>query len=91
MITTITSTTATTTITTAAVSVQLGGIGVLAILLLIFLLILRDISMVGLIEGKTNNNKSLFFSSFVNASSVFIIPLVYVFSSIILYKLLLIL
>ena len=89
MITT-TAVTTTTTITTTAVGAQMVGVGVFAIIVLIVLLILRDISMVKLESEKANNKKHPFLSSFVKSSNVFIIPLVYVFLSIILYKIILI-
>lgn len=88
MITTVTTTTtaAATTTTSAAVGAQIVGIGIFAILVLIALLILRDISMVELEDRKTSNREHGFLSSFVNSSTAFIVPLCYVFLSIIVYK-----
>ena len=93
MITAVTTTvtTTTTTTTTAAVGANIVGIGIFAIVLLVVLLILRDISMVELENRRANNSEQhSFLSSFVNSSGVFIIPLCYVFLSIIVYKVVLV-
>lgn len=91
-VTTVVTTTTTTTVTTtttavAAMGTQIVGIGIFAIVLLIVFLILRDISMVEL-KNRTdaNNNENSFISSFVNSSVLVIVPLTYVFLSIIIFK-----
>jgi len=76
--------------TTDATGAQILGIGVIAIVSLIALSILRDVSMVELENRKINNNGYTSLSLFVNSSKAFIIPLIYVFLSIILYRIVLV-
>lgn len=89
MITTVT-TTVTTTTTTTIVAEQIVGIGIFAVVALIVILILRDISMVELENRKSKGEEHVFLSSLVNSSRLVIMPLMYVFLSIILYRIILI-
>jgi len=95
MITTVTTTTAittNTTTTTAAVGASIISIGVFAIIGLIVLLIARDILMCAKEDSKNPSPKNQHvISSFLRSSAIFIIPLIYAFISIILYKIIVIL
>ncbi|OQX20815.1 MAG: hypothetical protein BWK75_04530 [Candidatus Altiarchaeales archaeon A3] len=95
MITTITTTTAittTTTTTTAAVGANIISLGIFTIIELIVLLIIRDILMCAKEDVKNSSPKTQkVLSSFLISSTIFIIPLLYAFISIILYKIIIVL
>jgi|GEM_PF-3543770 len=94
MITTVTTTTAitTTTTTTAAVGANIISIAIFTIIGLIVLLIIRDILMCAKEDVKNSSPKTQrVLSSFLSSSTIFIIPLIYAFVSIILYKIIVIL
>jgi len=74
---------------TTSVEANILSMGIFAIIGLIVLLISRDILMVEL-GDKINNEEHSFILSYVNSSAVFIIPLIYVFLSIIAYKIIVI-
>lgn len=91
MITTVTTAVTTTTTTTIIAAEQIVGIGIFAVVSLIVLLILRDISMVELESRKSEGGEHVFLSSIVSSSKLVIMPLMYIFLSIILYRIILIL
>ncbi|PKP60067.1 MAG: hypothetical protein CVT88_03940 [Candidatus Altiarchaeales archaeon HGW-Altiarchaeales-1] len=74
---------------TTNVEANIPSMGIFAIIGLLVLLISRDILMVEF-GGKINNEEHSFILSYVNSSVAFIIPLIYVFLSIIAYKIIVI-
>lgn len=94
MITTFTTSSLLTSIstTTTAVGENIISIGIFAIIELIVLLIIRDILMCAKEDVKNSSPKTQkVLSSFLGSSTIFIIPLIYAFVSIILYKIIVIL
>ncbi|PIV13923.1 MAG: hypothetical protein COS45_00280 [Candidatus Huberarchaeum crystalense] len=82
----------TVTTTTATVGANIISIGIFAIIGLIVLLIIRDILMCAKEDVKNSSPKTQqVSSSFLRSSAIFIIPLIYAFASIIIYKIIVIL